>query len=209
MKPFPLIKRITITAKVSGGIDMEPTFIRESIQKVKKGDQQAFETIVSFYQNRIYYHCYRMTGNTYEAEDLAQETFVRAFVNIKSFDSKRKFSTWLYRIATNVTIDRLRKRKPDFFLEQTVEGTENLNMYSQIPSEQDIPEEEVERLDLQEQIQKHILSLPPIYRSVVILRYIDELSLNEISNVLDIPLGTVKTRLYRGREALRTKLQNL
>lgn len=209
MKPFPLIKRITITAKVSGGIDMEPTFIRESIQKVKKGDQQAFETIVSFYQNRIYYHCYRMTGNTYEAEDLAQETFVRAFVNIKSFDSKRKFSTWLYRIATNVTIDRLRKRKPDFFLEQTVEGTENLNMYSQIPSEQDIPEEEVERLDLQEQIQKHILSLSPIYRSVVILRYIDELSLNEISNVLDIPLGTVKTRLYRGREALRTKLQNL
>src|SRR5690625_4691537 len=83
-----------------GGIIMDPTFIKESIRKVKKGDQQAFEPIVSFFQNRIFYHCYRMTGNAHEAEELAQEAFIRAYVNIDSFDQNRKFSTWLYRIAT-------------------------------------------------------------------------------------------------------------
>lgn len=188
---------------------MEPTFIRESILKVKKGDQQAFEPIVSFYQDRIYYHCFRMTGSTHEAEDLAQEAFVRAYVNIKSFDDRRKFSTWLYRIATNLTIDRLRKRKPDYFLEEPVKGMDNLNMYSQLASEENLPEEEFERLELKEQIERHILSLSETYRSVVVLRYIDELPLKDISEILDIPLGTVKTRLYRGREALRKKLRNL
>lgn len=188
---------------------MNPTFIRKSIQKVKKGNQQAFEPIVSYYQNRIYYHCYRMTGCAHEAEDLAQEAFVRAYVNIDSFDERRKFSTWLYRIATNVTIDRLRKRKPDHFLEQPIRGTDHLTLYSQLASEENIPEDEIERLELQEQIHKHILSLSSIYRSVIILRYIDDLSLKEISAILDIPVGTVKTRLYRGREALRKKLHHL
>ncbi|HLS36387.1 MAG TPA: RNA polymerase sigma factor SigW [Bacillota bacterium] len=187
---------------------MDPTFIKESIRKVKKGDQQAFEPIVSFFQNRIFYHCYRMTGNAHEAEELAQEAFIRAYVNIDSFDQNRKFSTWLYRIATNLTIDRLRKRKPDYYLEQPIKGTDNLNMYSQLASGEDMPEEEVERLELQDQIQKYVLSLSMIYRSVIILRYIDELSLKEISKVLDIPLGTVKTRLHRGREALREKLHH-
>lgn len=188
---------------------MEPTFIRESILKVKKGDQKAFEPIVSFYQNRIYYHCYRMTGSAEEAEDLAQEAFVRAYVNIRSFDDRRRFSTWLYRIATNLTIDYLRKRKPDYYLEQPVKGTEHLTLYSQLASEENLPDEEIERLELKEQIKGHILDLSDIYRSVIVLRYIDELSLKEISEVLDIPLGTVKTRLYRGREALRKKLRNL
>lgn len=188
---------------------MEPSFIRENILKVKKGDQQAFEPIVSFYQNRIYYHCYRMTGSAEEAEDLAQEAFVRAYVNIRSFDDRRKFSTWLYRIATNVTIDYLRKRKPDHHLEDPIRGTDHLTMYSQLASEEDLPDVEIERLELKEQINSHILDLSEIYRSVIILRYIDELSLKEISEVLDLPLGTVKTRLFRGREALRQKLRNL
>jgi len=188
---------------------MEPTFIRENILKVKKGDQKAFEPIVSFYQNRIYYHCYRMTGDSHEAEDLAQEAFVRAFVNIRSFDDRRKFSSWLYRIATNLTIDRLRKRKPDYHLDQAVKGTEDLTMYSQLETDEDLPEEEFDRLEIREQIERHILSLSDTYRSVIILRYIDELPLKEISEILDIPLGTVKTRLYRGREALREKLHNL
>lgn len=183
--------------------------IREKIKAVKKGDQAAYEDLVSFYQNKIYQHCYRMLGNAHEAEDMAQEAFIRAYVNIHSFDDKRKFSTWLYRIATNLTIDRLRKRKPDYFLDAEVKGTEGLDMYSQLQSEDISPVEEVEANELQSYIHQEISELPPKYRSIIMLRYLEEFSLQEISDIMDIPLGTVKTRIHRGREALRKKLRHV
>lgn len=194
---------------ISGGIIMESFIVKEKIKQVKKGDQAAFEDVVKIFQNRIYHHCFRMVGNAYEAEDLAQEAFIRAYMNISSFDHHRKFSTWLYRIATNLTIDRLRKRKPDYYLDAEIKGTEGLNMYSQLESNERLPEEEVESLELQNYIHQEIASLPPLYRSIIILRYIEEFSLKEISEIMDIPLGTVKTRIHRGREALRKKLRHM
>ncbi|TFJ92390.1 RNA polymerase sigma factor SigW [Lentibacillus salicampi] len=182
---------------------------REKIKQVKRGDQSAFEDIVSFYQNKIYQHCYRMLGNRHEAEDIGQETFIRAYVNIHSFDDKRKFSTWLYRIATNLTIDRIRKRKPDYYLDAEIRGTDGLDMYSQLATDHRLPEEEVQGMELQDYINQQISGLPPKYRSVIILRYLEEFSLQEISDILDIPLGTVKTRIHRGREALRKKLRHV
>ncbi|GGD29398.1 MULTISPECIES: RNA polymerase sigma factor SigW [Pontibacillus] len=184
-------------------------FIKQKIKKVKKGDHSAFEDVVTFYQNKVYQICYRMLGNAHEAEDIAQEAFIRAYTNIHSYDENRKFSTWLYRIATNLSIDRIRKKKPDYFLDAEVRGTEGLTMYSQISADEDLPEEEVESLELQEYIHQEILKLPAKYRSVIVLRYIDELSLQEISDILDIPVGTVKTRVHRGREALRKKLRHV
>ncbi|WP_102029511.1 RNA polymerase sigma factor SigW [Salirhabdus sp. Marseille-P4669] len=184
-------------------------FIRQKIKQIKKGDQAAFEEVVSFYQNKVYQICYRMLGNSHEAEDIAQEAFIRAYTNIHSFDDKRKFSTWIYRIATNLSIDRIRKKKPDYFLDAEVQGTEGLNMYSQLSADQPLPEEEVETLELQSYIQKQIQSLPEKYRSIITLRYVDDLSLQEISEILDMPIGTVKTRIHRGREALRKKLRDL
>lgn len=183
--------------------------IREKIKRVKKGDHAAYEEIVKVFQNRIYQHCFRMIGNVHEAEDLAQEVFIRAYVNIHSFDNSRNFSTWIYRIATNLTIDRLRKRKPDYYLDAEIKGTEGLNMYSQIAASEQLPEDEVERLEFQNDIHQKILGLPPIYRSIIILRYLEEFSLSQISEILDIPLGTVKTRIHRGREALRKKLRHM
>lgn len=183
--------------------------VKEKIKQVKKGDQSAFEDIVTAYQNKIYHHCYRMLNNRHEAEDIAQETFIRAYVNIHSFDDQRKFSTWLYRIATNLTIDRIRKRKPDYFLDAEIKGTEGLDMYSQLAIDDRLPEEEVEGLELQDHIHKEISDLPPKYRSIIILRYLEDFSLKEISDILDIPLGTVKTRIHRGREALRKKLRHV
>lgn len=188
---------------------MELLMIREKIKRVKKGDQAAYEEVVQLFQNRIYHHCYRMIGNIHEAEDLAQEVFIRAYVNIHSFDNNRNFSTWIYRIATNLTIDRLRKRKPDYYLDAEIKGTEGLNMYSQLAASERLPEDEVESLEFKSYIHQEILSLPPIYRSIIILRYIEEFSLNQISEILDIPLGTVKTRIHRGREALRKKLRDM
>ncbi|MFJ7512742.1 RNA polymerase sigma factor SigW [Peribacillus simplex] len=183
--------------------------IKERINQVLKGDHNAFGEIVEIYKDKVFQICFRMLGNRQEAEDLAQEAFVRAYVNIRSFNIQMKFSTWLYRIATNLCIDRLRKKKPDYYLDTEVAGTEGLNMYSQIASDMAKPEEEVESLELQETIQVEIMKLPEKYRSVIVLKYIEELSLKEISEILDLPVGTVKTRIHRGREALRKQLRHL
>jgi RNA polymerase sigma-70 factor (ECF subfamily) len=181
--------------------------IKNRINQVLKGDQNAFGEIVELYKDKVYQLCYRMVGNAHEAEDLAQEAFVRAYTNISSFNQHLKFSTWLYRIATNLCIDRLRKKKPDYFLDAEIAGTEGLTMYSQIPAKTTLPEDEVVSLEIQQQIQQEISKLPEKYRSVIVLKYIEELSLNEISSILELPLGTVKTRIHRGREALREHLR--
>lgn len=183
--------------------------VNKRIKQVLKGDQNAFADIVSLYQHKLYQVCYRMLGNKQEAEDIAQEAFVRAYTNLHTFDQKRKFSTWLYRIGTNLCIDRIRKKKPDYYLDAEVAGTEGLNLYSQIASDDQLPEETIEKMELQDRIQYEIGRLPDKYRTVVVLKYIEELSLQEISDILDMPLGTVKTRIHRGREALRKQLNNL
>ncbi|APH06610.1 RNA polymerase sigma factor SigW [Bacillus weihaiensis] len=185
------------------------TIIKKRIKQVKKGDQNAYAEIVDLYKDKIYQLCYRMLGNAHEAEDIAQEAFIRAYVNIHTFDMNKKFSTWLYRIATNLSIDRIRKKKPDYYLDAEIAGTEGLTMYSQIAANDALPEDELETMELQQLIQKEILKLPDKYRSVIVLKYIDELSLIEISEILEIPIGTVKTRIHRGREALRKQLRHL
>ncbi|KUP04478.1 RNA polymerase sigma factor SigW [Bacillus coahuilensis m2-6] len=183
--------------------------VNKRIKQVLKGDQNAFGEIVELYKDKVFQICYRMVGNRHEAEDLAQEAFVRAYVNIHTFQQTRKFSTWLFRIATNLCIDRIRKKKPDYYLDAEVAGTEGLTLYSQVAAEGKLPEEEVETLEMEEQLQREISKLPDKYRSVIILKYIEELSLQEISDILDLPLGTVKTRVHRGREALRKQLKTI
>lgn len=183
--------------------------IKKRIKQIKKGDQDAFGEIVEIFKDKIYQLVYRMVGNAHEAEDVAQEAFIRAYININSYDTNRKFSTWLYRIATNLTIDRIRKKKPDYYLDAEVAGTDGLTMYSQVAADIALPEEEVVSMELQNEIQRQILKLPDKYRSVIVLKYIDELSLIEISEILEIPVGTVKTRIHRGREALRQQLRHV
>lgn len=183
--------------------------VKKRIKQVLKGDQSAFAELVELYKDKVFQICYRMLGNRHEAEDIAQEAFIRAYVNIETFNQKRKFSTWLFRIATNLCIDWIRKKKPDYYLDAEVAGTDGLTMYSQVAADVQLPEDEVENMELQETIQKEISKLPEKYRSVIVLKYIEELPLQEISEILDMPLGTVKTRVHRGREALRKQLKSL
>ncbi|RFU69970.1 RNA polymerase sigma factor SigW [Peribacillus saganii] len=183
--------------------------VKLRIKQVLKGDQNAFGEVVELYKDKVFQLCFRMLGNRHEAEDIAQEAFVRAYVNIRSFNIDLKFSTWLYRIATNLCIDRMRKKKPSVYLDAEVAGTDGLDMYSQLASDIPLPEDELETLELQETIQAQIIKLPEKYRSVIVLKYIEELSLKEISDILDLPIGTVKTRIHRGREALRNQLRHL
>lgn len=149
--------------------------VNKRIKQVLKGDQNAFAELVELYKDKVFQICFRMLGNRHEAEDIAQEAFIRAYVNIETFNQKRKFSTWLFRIATNLCIDRIRKKKPDYFLDAEVAGTEGLTMYSQVAADVQLPEDEVENMELQETIQKEISKLPEKYRSVIVLKYIEEL----------------------------------
>lgn len=185
------------------------TLVKRIILDVKKGDQHAFSELVELYKDKVYQISYRMVGNVHEAQDIAQEAFLRAYMNIDTYDIDRKFSTWLFRIVTNLSIDRLRKKKPDFYLDQEVEGTQGLTFGSQIAASGELPEDQVLTYELQDWIQGEILNLPSKYRSAIILKYIEDLSLKEISEILDLPVATVKTRIHRGREALRKRLSNV
>jgi len=181
--------------------------IANMVSQVKKGDQEAFEGIVDLFKDKIYRHCYRMVGNGHEAEDLAQETFLRAYRNISKYNSEYKFSTWIFRIATNLCIDRLRKKKPDYYLDAEVPGTDGATMYSQLQTDEPLPEQVVTENEQWNELQEEIMKLPEKYRTAIVLKYVEDLSLEEISQIMDIPVPTVKTRIHRGREALKKVFQ--
>lgn len=183
--------------------------VQRRIKQVLRGDQNAFGEIVELYKDNVFQICFRMLWDRHEAEDAAQETFLKAFLNIHTYDQTKKFATWLYRIATNLCIDKIRKRKPDYHLDAEIAGTDGLNMYAQLASDGRLPEEEVESMEIQASIHEAILQLPDKYRAVIVLKYIEELPLQEIADILELPLGTVKTRVHRGREALRKHLRHL
>ncbi|GGL64493.1 RNA polymerase sigma factor SigW [Sporolactobacillus putidus] len=173
------------------------------IRRVKKGDHQAFAELVDRYKNSVFAICLRMVGNRQEAEDLSQETFIRAYKHIDQFDNDRNFSTWLFRIATNLSIDSLRRKKPSVSLDAELPGAEGLALKELLSGGETMPDEQIVRAEMEKIIQHEISLLPEKYRSAVILKYIEDLSLKEISEIMGIPVGTVKTRIHRGREMLR------
>lgn len=177
----------------------------------KTGDRGAFADLVELYKDKIYHLGYRMLGNRQEAEDVAQETFLRVYRNLDRYDESMKFSTWIYRIGTNLSIDRLRKRKATYSLDADVAGDgagEGTDWYGMLASEEPTPEGRVLLSETQRRIRDAIETLPKKYKSVVILKYLHDMSLQEIGDVLDMPVTTVKTRVHRGREFLRKKLEN-
>lgn len=173
-----------------------------------KGDQQAFAELVDLYQDKLYHMAYRMLSNRQEAEDVVQDTFLRVYKNLDRFDETLKFSTWIYRIATNLCIDRLRKRKQTYSLDAESQDYEGLDGYSMIPSDDRTPESELILSDTQRIIHQAMESLPPKYKTVMMLRYIQDLSLQEVGDILGMPVTTIKTRVHRGREFLRKKLEH-
>ena len=198
---------LLIPISKSGGITLDQLEKRLTMLALK-GDQQAFAEIVELYKDKIYYLGYRMLNNRHEAEDVVQETFLRVFKSLDRYDPGQKFSTWIYRIATNLSIDRLRKRKPTYSLDADMNDQEGLDGYSMLPSDDRTPESEFMISETKQTVYDAIESLPAKYKSVMILRYLQEMSLQEISDVLDIPVTTIKTRVHRGREFLRKKLES-
>lgn len=205
--------------KYRQGIDLSPSmdlgentvvdhFDARLVKLARKGDQGAFAELVDLYKDKLFHLGYRMLSNRHEAEDVVQETFLRVHKNWSRYDDKQKFSTWIYRIATNLCIDRLRKRKPSYYLDAEMNDQEGMDGYTLIPGDDKTPETEYLLSETQRTIHQAIAGLPAKYKSVIILRYLQEMSLQEISEVLDMPVTTVKTRVRRGREFLRKKLEH-
>jgi len=178
----------------------------ELVRRVQAGNSEAFEELVRRYERKVYNITYRMMGNEQDASEALQDTFLRAYRFLPEFQFKSSFFTWLYRIATNVSLTKLRKRKspPIISLDEPVGEDEDLPL--EIPDYKYSPEEMMRRRELQEALQKSVDSLPADYRSVVVLRDLEGLSNEEVGKILNLSVPAVKSRLHRGRLVLREKL---
>ncbi len=162
----------------------------------QKGDSTAFMHIVDAYQRPVYNLCYRMLGDAVEAEDAAQETFLRAYTKIKTYNSDRKFSSWVLSIASHYCIDRLRQRR-----NQTVSWDE-LPPWRWVPATEPQPEEVALTQEAHHTLHHLLNTLPPDYRAATILRYWSEMSYEEIAETLNTSVSAIKSRLFRARQML-------
>ena len=175
------------------------------IEKSKNGDVEAFEELILTYQKKILNFTYRMLGDAGDAEDVAQEVFLKAYRAISGFDGKSSFSTWIYKIASNTAMDELRKRKRRG-------ADKNISLYSEdedgefeipISDEADAPYTSLRKKEVWRAIEK----LNDEYKTVIVLRDIQNISYEEITKVTGLSLGTVKSRISRGRLILRKILE--
>ncbi len=175
------------------------------IQQAASGDMAAFEKLVLRYQTQVYSLAYRMVGNEADAQDLAQEAFVRSWRALGSFQFSSQFSTWLYRLTSNICIDFLRAQKKRTHVSLTVLQDDAQQQWD-MPDHRPLPEEQMMAAEEHEALANAIASLDPEYRQVLILRIINDCSYQQISEIMGIREGTVKSRLSRAREQLRKKL---
>ncbi len=180
----------------------------ELLESFKKGNYQAFERLVTKYKRKVFNTIYSIIGNVNEADDVAQEVFLKVYYSMSSFEYKSLFSTWLYRITVNKCLDELRKRKNKVIsLENELSQDEVFRIKDILQDKQDNVVEKVIRNELQEIIWKVLNSLPKNYRLVLTLKEIDNLSYKEISQIMDISINRVKIWLFRARRKLKEKLK--
>jgi len=178
----------------------------ELIERFQQGDGHAFEEIVKRYKDPLLNFIYRFVGNQEEAEDILQETFLRVYRKRHAYRQVAKFSTWIYTIAGNLARTELRKRKRRRLFSISDMGVEEDKDY-EVSDEEFNPEQHVDSLLHDEVIQREINKLSPKFREVIILRDIQEFSYEEISQILRIPIGTVKSRVNRARLRLQSRLK--
>lgn len=165
-----------------------------------RGDQEAFTRLVEAYQLPVYNLAYRMLGGQAEAEDATQETFLRAYTRLDSYDPSRKFSSWILSIASHYCVDRLRRRHG------LSASTDDEEMYHWIPDDHPKPEEQALEHEQRDQIHHTLSQLPPQYRLVIILRYWHDMPYDEIAQLTQTTESAVKSRLHRARAMMALKL---
>jgi RNA polymerase sigma-70 factor, ECF subfamily len=176
----------------------------ELVQSAVAGREASFEELVRRYQRPIAAYVYRMVGDYDSALDLTQEVFIKVYNSLTRYRSEFKFSTWIYKIAHNAAIDHLRRHA---VREQTLSGSvEGDRREVMIESRRLTPEQESERKERRLEIESVVQLLQASYRELIVLRHSHDLSYDEIAEVTGLPLGTVKNRLFRAREAMRDLL---
>ncbi|SMO68564.1 RNA polymerase sigma factor [Fodinibius sediminis] len=178
------------------------------VKEAKGGNEGSYKKLVDKYQRALHYHIRKMVKDREQIEDLVQETFVKAFDNLNSYNTSYAFSTWLYRIATNHTIDYLRKKKLRTLSIDEPVKTKSGEMEMQLPDDTARTDREIIRSQRKQMVREAIEDLPQKYRRVIELRHMEEKTYQEISEVLDKPLGTVKAHIFRAREMLYKALKD-
>jgi len=183
---------------------------RSLIERCKRGDLGAFNDLVRRYEKQVYNFAYRLTNNYDDANDVAQEAFLRAFNAIGSFRGDASFSTWLFRITTNVFLDDRKKARahPQTSLDEYMELDES-SVARQVEDTSPGPQALTEEAERTQILGDAITSLPDYQRAMVVLYHTQQKSYEEIAEMMDLPIGTVKSRLNRARLALKEKLSPL
>jgi RNA polymerase sigma-W factor len=182
---------------------------RVLIERCLKGEERAFGELLDKYKASVYSICCRMVRNRTDAEDLAQEVFIRTFSVLDRYDPSYPFSSWLFRITSNLCIDFLRKEKGGMVsLDQPIEGSDG-EMQRQLPAKVVKPDRAMETREMMATLEDAISTLPEHYRIIVILRHQEQMSYEEIADDLGIPLGTVKARIHRARNMIKEFFKKL
>ncbi|GAB4363423.1 MAG: RNA polymerase sigma factor RpoE [Calditrichia bacterium] len=182
---------------------------RRLIQAALEGQEKAYETLLLKYRNLVYTIMVKMVRNPQEAEDLTQEAFMKAFNSLASFNDEFAFSTWLMKIATNNCIDFLRKRKlRTYSIHEPIQYKDE-KIEIEIPDTTPTPEKSLLQEERKKMLEEAINQLPERYRYVILLRHKEEKSYEEIAEILNLPLGTVKAQIFRAREILNKKLKDV
>lgn len=180
---------------------------KDLIRRAKRGELAAFEALILSHEKMVYNVALRMMNHSEDAKDLSQEVFLKAYKNIGNFDERSAFSTWLYRITMNTCIDEMRRRKGKqvYSLEEELESEDGA-MQRQIADAGDTPEESLLRMEEKSEILQALDTLSAEHKSAIILREIRGASYEEIAEIMELPLGTVKSRISRARNQLKEEI---
>lgn len=166
------------------------------IKKARAGDEAACQVLLNLYKGRIFSYVYRMVRNYHDAEDITFDTFIKCFKHLTRFDPSKRFTTWLFTIAHNTTLDFFRKNKQDYeYFDETHAAPDHLAT-------------DYEQKKKMERIEQCLAHLPPLDRELVILFHREERTYEEISKILDLPVTTIKTRLHRARKKLASLVRH-
>ena len=178
----------------------------ELVERCRHKDNEAFSVLVDRHKRMVFSCAYRMVGDELEAEDIAQDVFMRVYQAIPHFRGESKFSTWLYKIVSNVCLNRLRKVNPEMV---SIEANEEEQKFSplRLADGNNTPEANFEWKHFRQRVREIVAALPPQYSAVVTLRHLQGMAYDEIAIALDLPLGTVKTHLFRAKERMRELLE--
>jgi RNA polymerase sigma-70 factor (ECF subfamily) len=178
----------------------------ELVERCRHKDSEAFSVLVDRHKRMVFSCAYRMVGDEQEAEDIAQDVFMRVYQAIPRFRGESKFSTWLYKIVSNVCLNRLRKVNPETV---SIEANEEEQKFSplRLADVGNTPEANFEWKRFRKRVRDMVAALPPQYSAVVTLRHLQGMAYDEIASALNLPLGTVKTHLFRAKERMRELLE--